>query len=307
MPCQPISPGTVGAGTGGVAAQVGPALLFSHSHADQSTLLLRERQIARIVFGAQQRGQPVAGQVRIARQGGDRAVGHGGRAHRPGLDLGLQDESCRPRHMRPGLRPRPGSAMQPAPGDAGHQRMPRRVKLDLVAPEAAGVECLQLGRMRIREAPLIETLRRAQFCALRHELRLGPAPAVMSQRLAQCRVGQVQVVAAERRRLIRHRVRLPSHVGLLMRCGKPPSRHCSTDAPAAQAPDRYHGGIPWLQRPCRRGAHQIRPAARRRRLPTQYGVFRSRFLPDCIVRASRPDLADGGAARRALAGHAGLA
>ena len=92
--------------------------------------------------------------------------------------------------------------MQPVLDARPEQRMPRGVELDLVDPVAEAVVRAQARRILVREPSPLERLA-GQERAERARARGRPAGALTLERLGERPVLGEQVVAVERRRLVR--------------------------------------------------------------------------------------------------------
>jgi hypothetical protein len=84
----------------------------------------------------------------------------------------------------------------------GHERVIRRVELDLVAAEALGVERPQLGRVLIGGARRLEGRGRAPTPAELRQRRRLPACPIGGDRVAQRRIAREQVHVPIGRRLV---------------------------------------------------------------------------------------------------------
>src|SRR6202044_3849589 len=131
----------------GVRAYVGTALLLGHAHADEAALFAFDGNITAVVDPRDEPRHPVARELGIAAQGGDRAVCHGRRTERSALDLRLHQIACRACHVRAGdgaaALTRPWAAVIAACRDALHERMPGRMEFERIDALTAQVEGLQ--------------------------------------------------------------------------------------------------------------------------------------------------------------------
>ncbi len=119
-----------------------------------------------------------------------------------GLDLSEQDEERCPRHVRAGPLVDPRQRLDARVQRQPQERVPGRVELDLVDPLAVAVVRPQDGRMLVREPAPLERLA-AERRPEGGDVSLPRRTALPAQRLDEHRVLLVEVVARERRRLIR--------------------------------------------------------------------------------------------------------
>ncbi|CFP77125.1 Uncharacterised protein [Bordetella pertussis] len=198
-------------GARGHRAQVRTALLLGQAHADQGAALAADGRVAGVELARIQDVEPVAPVVddagRLARQQGHRGVGHGGGTQGAGLHLALHQVGGRARHVRARHGLRPGPAVQPARHDAGHQRVPGRVKGDLVLPVAGRVIGQQARRIAIGLGGGLQRLGPAQPCAVLAQLGLEGRGALTPHGLLQHRIGLVQRIIFQRCDLVGHLVR----------------------------------------------------------------------------------------------------
>ena len=144
--------------------------------------------------------QPVAREIGIAAQGGDRAVSHGRGTQRAALHLRLHQIACGARHVRAGdgaaALARPWGAVIAACRDALHERMPGRMKFERIDALAAHVEGLQHGRVAIGEPSVLEVCGGPDGRTVARELRgVGRRP-LARHGLLQRLIGREQVVIA---------------------------------------------------------------------------------------------------------------
>src|SRR5688572_24088584 len=103
--------------------------------------------------------------------------------------------------------------------------MPGGVELDLVDPVAEAVERSQCRRVLVREAAPLERLT-AELLTELDRLLLGEAAAFAAQRLHERRVFSEDVVALERRRLVRPGPYLDERHMLILTATPPVSKQC---------------------------------------------------------------------------------
>ncbi|CUJ76423.1 Uncharacterised protein [Achromobacter sp. 2789STDY5608633] len=194
-------------GAGGDRAQVGTALLFGQTHADQRAALARQRRIGAVEFTRIQRRQPVAAVVhharRFALQQRHGGKGHGGRAQRAGLDLALHQIGRGPRHLRARHRLRPGAAVQAARHDAAHQQLPGRMEIHVVDAMAGPVVGHQPRRTAVGVGAGGQRLRPSKPGAMRGQVAGPGAGALARGGLAQRRVGVEQRIVFQGRDLVK--------------------------------------------------------------------------------------------------------
>ena len=118
----------------GIGPHIGAALLFGHGHAECGAGFLADLNIARVVLGGEDFGQPHPGNVRLQAQGRHAGEGHGQRAATAGFSLGVQVGHARAGHMGTGLRVGPGQGGQAVFNRRAHQLVVRRVKLHQIDP-----------------------------------------------------------------------------------------------------------------------------------------------------------------------------
>ena len=92
--------------------------------------------------------------------------------------------------------------MQPLAGAAAHEGVIGGVKLDRVAPVAAGIERLQHRPPDIGRAALVKNLRRPEQLAELAQIRRGALAALAPHRLFQGTVAVEKIDIGEGRRLV---------------------------------------------------------------------------------------------------------
>ena len=191
-----------------VGAHVGAALLLGHAHAERHAALGPPWRKGRIVGAGRDHGHRLRQQVRLRRQCRDRGARHGDRAEMPGLDLRRHVEFCRAHHFGSaagGLAVRrPGRVVHAGMGAARHQFVIGGMKLDLVAPVAAGIEGPQFWRVLVGDAAARRHRGRSPVLAEFGQFLRGRRPAIGRDRFHQRPVRRVQIDVLERRRLVEH-------------------------------------------------------------------------------------------------------
>ncbi len=154
---------------GGVRAQVGPALLLGHAHAQRDAALARRRDEPRVVVGREDPRQPFGRERGVARERRHDRVGHRRGTQRAVLDFGAHHEQRGALHVRARSRlgPRPGGHTVAL--EVAHQLVIGRVELDLVAAPAGGVEQLRGRRIAVRRRAQRDHFGGAQLGAARGE------------------------------------------------------------------------------------------------------------------------------------------
>ena len=165
----------------GIRAHVGTALLLGHAHADQTAFFGFDRNIPAVIDPGEEPRHPVARELGIAAQDGDRTVGHGCRTERPALHLRLHQVARGACHVRTGAGAtalaRPRGAVIAACRDALHERVPGRMEFDRIDALAAHVVALQRGRVTIGEPAVLEAGRGSDGRAVACEMRgMGRGP-----------------------------------------------------------------------------------------------------------------------------------
>jgi len=197
----------------GIAQHIRPPLLLGHPHADQQAALLAARRKVRIVTVAQQRRQPVAkGRGQGVLQQGRRGEGHGNRAQRPGLHLGMEQKAGGAGDKRAfaGIL-LPGEVMYPIRAQPLHQQVPGGMEAHVVQPGAGGVIAQQLRRIAVGQASQLQRFGCPQLLANAGEQIAIPAGAFADHCFTQSGIGQKQIAVIQRGGLIKNGVRLPVH------------------------------------------------------------------------------------------------
>ena len=188
-------------------------MLLGHPHADQQAALLAARREVGIVTVAQQRRQPVAkGRGQGVLQQGRRGEGHGNRAQRPGLHLGMKQKAGGTRHKRAfaGIL-LPGEVMHPVRAQPLHQQVPGGMEAYVVQPGASGVIAQQLRWVTVGQASQLQRFGGPQLLANAGEQIAIPAGAFADHGFTQSGIGQKQIAVIQRGGLIKNGVRLPVH------------------------------------------------------------------------------------------------
>ncbi len=167
----------------------------------RTALPLRHRHPAERVAARQPRS-PLGGQVRLRAQCGHRCERHRERAADAGLDLAEQHEERGARDVRSGLPLDPRQGLHVRLEADPEERVPRRVELDLVDPLAVPVMRSQPGRVLVGKPAPVERVASEQFAERGDPLLPGLAT-LAAESLDERRVLLVEVVAGERRRLVR--------------------------------------------------------------------------------------------------------
>jgi hypothetical protein len=139
-----------------------------------------------------------------------RRIGHRHRADVAGLDLRRHVEPRRPRHRAHAgflVEHVPDRAVQAGSDAPPHQRMPRRVEVDLVDAIAVRVEASERRREDVGDAAKLEGLRRPPLGAELDHLVHDGLRYAFHQR-AKNRIALEKVKAGERRRLVEDLVRI---------------------------------------------------------------------------------------------------
>ena len=186
-----------------VGAHVGAALLLGHAHAQRHAALGPPWREA-------DHGHGLCQKPRLRRQCRHRGARHGDRAQMAGLDLG-SDVEFRRAHDFGGVSGRlalggPGRIVQAGMGAVRHQLVIGRMKLDFVAPVAAGVERPQFWRVLVGDAPPRRHRRRTPMLAELGQFLCGRSAAIGRNRIYQAAVQRKQIDVLERRRLVEHLV-----------------------------------------------------------------------------------------------------
>ena len=193
-----------------VGAHVGAALLLGHAHAKRHAALGPPRREAGIIGAGRDHRHRLRQQVRLRRQCRHRRARHGDRAQMTGLDLGGHIE-LRGTHHFGGTSRRlaqdgPGRIVQAGVGAACHQLVIGRVKLDFVAPDAAGIERPQFGRVLVGDAAPCRHDSRTPLLPELGQFLIRRSAAVGRHRIRQRPVQRKQIDVFERRRLVEHLV-----------------------------------------------------------------------------------------------------
>ena len=210
-------------GLGGVGVDVAAALLLGHAHADREAGLLGHRAVGGIVFARTDARQPAVGNARRMGERGDSGVGHRHRAKVAGLDLRRHVEprgTCCGAHIGFVAAGVPHRAVQAGGNAAPHERVPSRMELDIVDPEALGVVGFQDRREIVGDAAEFEGIRRAPLRAILREAVDDRNRHALDQR-AQAGVAGKQVQARKRRRLVEDVVRVGSRSQCALQSPRP--------------------------------------------------------------------------------------
>ena len=188
-------------------------MLLGHPHANQQAALLAAWREVGIVTVAQQRRQPVAkrrGQGVLQQR--RRGEGHGNRAQRSGLYLGVEQKASGARDKRAftGIL-LPGEIMHPVRAQPLHQQVPGGVEANVVQSGAGGVIAQQLRRVAVGQASQLQRFCGPQLLANAGEQIAIPAGAFTDHRFTQGGIRQEQIAVIQRGRLIKNGVRLPVH------------------------------------------------------------------------------------------------
>ena len=172
-----------------VRAHVGAALALGHRHPAERVASCEPRD-------------PLVAEVGLRTECRHGCEGHRERTADAGLDLAQQHEQGRPSDVRARLRLDPRQRVHPRLEPEPEQRVPRRVELDLVDALAVAIVRPEPRRMLVREPAPFERLA-AERLAEGGDLLLPGRAALPAQPLDERGVLLVQVVARERRRLVR--------------------------------------------------------------------------------------------------------
>ncbi len=165
----PVVAAAGGLGARRVGADVGAALLLRHAHADRHAALVARRHEARVILGCADARHPLRRQRAVARERRHAGIRHRRRAQRAVFELRIHDVERGAPHMRARAGIGPGTRRGAMPLEVGHQRVVRRMELDLVAPTPAGVERLQHRNDAVGLGGQHLHLRRTEFGAAFHE------------------------------------------------------------------------------------------------------------------------------------------
>ena len=180
-------------GAGGVGAHVRAALLLGHGHAERDPALRGDGREPRVVAAAQKALQPGCGHRRGGAQRRHRRVGHVDRAHDARLGLGEHREQGGVSDVAAGQLAGPRQVMDLVVHGQPHQRMPGGVEAHLVQPAAVAVEGGELGRMAVGLHAPAQHLLASRCRAQSPAARVHPVAALAPHRLAQRRVGRIEV------------------------------------------------------------------------------------------------------------------
>ena len=182
VPRQPVG-FTIGAGNGGIGAQVRAALLFRHRHSHRRARFARHWHGRPVIGPRDQFGHPLREDRRVRTQRGNRRIGHRHRAANAGLDLAGQID-----HGGMGRVP----ALAAFPGNRGiaradpglQQAMVVGMKPHLVQPPPTRVKGQQLGWLPIGGTPGRSHVACADHRGIAFQMRRGGPvrPGVIAQR-----------------------------------------------------------------------------------------------------------------------------
>ena len=187
---------------GRVRAHVGAALLLRHRHAAQRSALLGGRPQAEVVLQRRQQRLPTFGKLRLRPKRRNRGVRHRDRTAVSGLDLRHQKEQRRACDLCAGPGFAPGERVKAVLDARPHQQVPGRMELDLVDSVPEAVVGAQPRRLLVREAAPLERFGGKKGAERSRSLR-GPPGALALEGFDERPVLEEEVVADERRRLIR--------------------------------------------------------------------------------------------------------
>ena len=131
-----------------------------------------------------------------------RAIGHRDRAVHAAFDLRQHEGAGGARDMRARARLRPGAGMQSGADRKREQRVPGRIKFDLVDAITVTVIPAQYRRVVVGGEAKPDGFRGAERRAERVELVTGPAGILADERRTKHPVSLQQIVRFERRRLV---------------------------------------------------------------------------------------------------------
>ena len=188
-----------------VGAHVGATLLLRHRHATERAHLLRRRDRTWIVRRRREARLPLGRDFRRGTQRRHCGVRHRDRAPVSRLDLRQHVGERRAGGMRAGLRLAPRQRVELVRDGEPHELVPGRVKLDLVDAVPVPVVRAQDGGIRVGEPAPRERLAAGDLAEASHAF-VGPRR-LATDRLDEDTVAREEVVALERRRLIRDLVR----------------------------------------------------------------------------------------------------